>query len=135
MFVAYVAGPYRSEAVYDIEQNIQRAKRLAVELWKRGYAVICPHANSAFMDGACDDETFLEGGLELLRRSDFVVALNGWESSKGTRKELELAKSLGIPIYFEKKLAKGVKLGGRGVAKEGDGISLRGQNMYTEGKE
>ena len=107
MLVAYVAGPYRSETIYDIEQNIQRAKRLAAELWKRGHAVICPHANSAFMDGVCDDETFLEGGLELLRRSDFVVVLNGWESSEGTRKELELAKSLEIPIYFEKELTKG----------------------------
>ena len=62
MLVAYVAGPYRSETIYGIEQNIQRAKRLAAELWKRGYAVICPHANSAFMDGVCDDETFLREG-------------------------------------------------------------------------
>jgi hypothetical protein len=116
MLVAYVAGPYRSETIYDIEQNIQRAKRLAAELWKRGYAVICPHANSGFMDGVCDDETFLEGELELLRRSDFVVVLNGWEGSGGTRKELELAKSLGIPIYFEKEIAKGGMLGAKGCS-------------------
>lgn len=116
MLVAYVAGPYRSETIYGIEQNIQRAKRLAAELWKHGYAVICPHANSAFMDGVCDDETFLKGGLELLRRSDFIVILDGWENSEGTRKELELAKSLGIPIFFEKELTKGGMLSAKGCS-------------------
>lgn len=102
MKVAYVAGPYRAKTIYEITQNIERAKRLAVKLWKKGYAVICPHANSALMDGACDDAVFLDGGLELLRRSDFVVLLDGWKESAGTFKEVELAHELDIPVYHEK---------------------------------
>lgn len=100
MPVAYVAGPYRGSSIYEVEQNIQRARSLAVELWKRGYAVICPHMNSALLDGACDDKAFLEGGLELLRRSDVVVVLDNWRESKGTCTEIELANSLKIPVVF-----------------------------------
>ena len=102
MKVAYVAGPYRAKTIYETTQNIEAAKRLAVKLWKKGYAVICPHTNSALMDGACADSVFLDGGLELLRRSDFVVLLDGWKDSSGTIKEVELANELDIPVYHEK---------------------------------
>lgn len=101
MKVAYVAGPYRAKTIYGITQNIEKAKKLAVKLWKKGYAVICPHANSALMDGACDDSAFLDGGLELVRRSDFIVLVDGWKDSTGTLKEIELANELGIPVYHE----------------------------------
>ncbi len=34
--VAYVAGPYRAETVNGIVENIQRARKAAVELWRMG---------------------------------------------------------------------------------------------------
>lgn len=97
--VAYVAGPYRAETVNGIVENIQRARSVALELWRMGYVVICPHLNSALMDGAVTDEVFLEGGLELVRRSDFVVLVGNWRESEGTLAEVELALKLDIPVY------------------------------------
>jgi len=67
--------------------NVQKARAEALKWWSKGYAVICPHLNSMFMDGACHNETWINGDLELLRRSDIVVMLKGWEGSEGAKRE------------------------------------------------
>ena len=98
--VAYVAGPYRAETHAEVHANIQRARRVAEQLWAKGYAVICPHLNSAFMSGPIDEKNFLDGYLELVRRSDIVVLTTDIAgiSGTGTQKEYELARELGIPV-------------------------------------
>jgi len=100
MEVVYISGKYRADTVNGIHENIQKARDEAIRWWKRGYAVICPHLNTAFMDGACPDETWLEGDLELLRRSDIVVMLRGWKQSEGARREHEEAKALKKRIIY-----------------------------------
>ncbi len=102
MKLAYVAGPYRSPTEYGIRQNIRRASDVALELWRAGYAVICPHANTAGWGGAhgLDDQVWLDGDLEILKRCDLVVVLLGWQNSKGTVVEVKVANTEGIPVYF-----------------------------------
>ena len=56
--------------------------------------------NTAFMDGSCEDDTWLLGDLELIRRSDIVVMLEGWEKSEGARAEHEEANSQGLKIIY-----------------------------------
>lgn len=99
MLVAYVAGPYRASTTWKINQNIERAKKVALEVWKMGYVAICPHANTGLFDGEMPDKTWLDGDLELLRRSDFVVLVPGWETSEGTKIEADLSSRLGKPVY------------------------------------
>lgn len=99
MKVAYVAGPYRADTIHGVAQNIQKARNVALRLWKLGYAVICPHSNTAFFDVACPDSVWLEGNIEILKRCDLVVLVDGWENSAGTRREVEVAAAYGIPIY------------------------------------
>ncbi len=99
MKIAYIAGPYRSATVYETTRNIQRAREVAAEFWRMGYAVICPHLNSALMDGVVPDSFFLAGDREFIRRmhqGDVFVLLPGWSKSDGARAELELAHSLGL---------------------------------------
>jgi hypothetical protein len=91
MRVAYISGSYRSNSVNGIYENIQKARDVAMKYWRLGYAVICPHTNTAFMDGACPDHVWLDGDLELVRRSDIVVMLPGWQSSEGSIKEYQEA--------------------------------------------
>jgi hypothetical protein len=77
-----------------------------------GLAVLCPHANTAWMDGAQlekdpisgvakgpGDEIFLKGDLEMLRRCDGLVLVGEWEKSAGCRDEHLLSMSLGIPAW------------------------------------
>lgn len=100
MKLAYVAGPYRAKTVSGIVQNIREAEAIAIELWKMGFAVLCPHTNTALMDGAMPDETFLEGTLEMMRRCDFVVLTPRWQASRGAIEEKAEAERRGMPIYL-----------------------------------
>ena len=109
MKLAYVAGPYRAPTEWEVKRNIEAAERIAVALWQQGYAVICPHKNTAFFGGAASDEVWLTGDLEIMRRCDLVVLVPGWRSSSGTRAEVAEAQCLGIPVY-EWKEGKLVKL-------------------------
>ena len=95
--VVFISGPYRG----NIEQNIANARMAAIRLWKAGYAVICPHMNSARMDGECPDDYFLEGDLEILKRCDIIYMLKNWESSRGASAELKLAKEIGLEVVYE----------------------------------
>lgn len=96
----YIAGPYRAKTINGIYKNIQAARNAAVELAQNGYPFICPHLNSAFMDGIRDDEFWLAMGKELLARCTAVLALNGWSKSKGTKLEIARAKEISIPIFY-----------------------------------
>jgi hypothetical protein len=101
MQVAYIAGPYRAATVHGMHRNIDKAAEVALKYWKLGYAVICPHKNTAFFDGECPDNVWLNGDLELLRRSDLVVMVPGWEQSEGARVERLAAVEAGIPIIYD----------------------------------
>jgi hypothetical protein len=99
MRLVFVAGPYRARAEWDVIQNIRRAEELALKAWLLGVAVLCPHKNTAGFGGAAPDELWLEGGLEMVRRSDAVLCTSDWESSAGARAEVLLANQLGIPVF------------------------------------
>lgn len=102
MRVAYIAGPYRSkEGVWGIVNNIRAAETIALKYWRLGYAVICPHKNTALFDNAAPDDIWLAGDIEILKRCDVVVAMTTWEASSGARAEIELAKQLGIEIIYD----------------------------------
>ncbi|NLH50278.1 MAG: DUF4406 domain-containing protein, partial [Myxococcales bacterium] len=83
MKLAYVAGRYRGRTHNEIMENIQAARCVSVRLWELGYAVICPHTNSAFMSGVASEDAFLRGGIEMLRRCDLLVLVEGWQTSEG----------------------------------------------------
>jgi len=103
MKIAYIAGPYRSKTEWDLVQNIRCAEAVAIKYWMLGYATICPHKNTAHLGGVngIDDSVWLEGDLEMLRRSDVVVMLPTWKNSQGATAELELAQKLGKEVIFE----------------------------------
>ena len=100
MKVAYIAGPYRGKTLLDIHRNINRAEYAALKYWEYGYAVICPHKNTAYFDGQASDAVWLDGDLELLARSDVVVMLPNWAKSTGAKAEHKRAQELGKEIHY-----------------------------------
>jgi hypothetical protein len=97
--VIYVAGPYQGKTYSEQRINIAHAMKVAELLWLRGWVVICPHANTAWMDG--ERQMFLDGDLEILSRCDAIFMLKGWRESEGAKAELDLAKRLGLEISYE----------------------------------
>lgn len=103
--IVYIAGPYRAVGgagdQNGVHENIERARAAAVAVWQMGATALCPHLNSANMDGACADWRFLDGGLELLAKCDAVYCFDDKKWSKGTQREIREAVKLHIPVFFD----------------------------------
>jgi hypothetical protein len=99
--VIYVAGPYRAPTAHGVFTNILKAREAALVVWKMGAVAICPHCNAGLFDGEAPDEVWLAGDLELLRRSDAVLMLDGWNASSGASAEHQLATDMGLPIFYD----------------------------------
>jgi hypothetical protein len=95
----YVSGKYSG----DIDANIETAMVIAAELWIKGHAVICPHANTAHFERrglSLTYEDYIAGDLNMISRCDGLVMIPDWENSKGAVIEKDYAESLNIPIWF-----------------------------------
>ena len=101
MEVIYVAGPYRAETEWELEQNIRDAEDATVRLVRAGYAVVCPHKNTAHLGGAAPDEVWLKMYLAILERCDSLYLLKKWRRSTGTVREWKRALAKGLKIYEE----------------------------------
>lgn len=105
MKLIYIAGKYTDETHSKIDDNIRLAEKAAVALWKKGWAVITPHLNTAHFERYEDDslgyKTWINGYLEILRKCEAVFMLDGWEDSKGARKEQLLAFRICKEIYYQ----------------------------------
>lgn len=112
MRVVYLAGPYRAKTIFGVLWNIRKARRVAIKLWKWGYAVICPHANTALFphEGKIN---YIKGDLEIILRMreghDYMIMLPGWQKSEGAKAELERAHNISLKVYeweYDKDLLK-----------------------------
>ena len=83
MKLLYIAAPYKAKTIVNLQQNIHEAKLMAMYYWNKGYAVICPHLNSANFDGLCEDKIFLQGTMLMLSKCDAIAMHPNWEQSSG----------------------------------------------------
>ena len=98
MKVVYIAGPYRAPTAWGIAQNVRAAEEVGLECALLGAMPLIPHTISAHMHGELDEQFWIEGTLELLRRCDAVVLVPGWTGSEGTRGEIAEATRLALPV-------------------------------------
>ena len=104
-YIAYVIGPIRSKWRIVRWLNINSARLTAIKLWSAGFAVICPHMNSACMRHKVDEDRFIEGDLVLIEKCDFAVVVGKWENSVGSLAEIKLCRRLNMPVYHSVKEA------------------------------
>jgi len=96
----YVSGPYSGKTPRDVQMNVDRAIAIACDLIRRGHSPYVPHLMHQFYlhpDGDFDYEKFMWLGMEYLKKCDalFLIA-----SSPGADRELRLARTLGLKIYY-----------------------------------
>lgn len=99
MKIVYVAGPFRGATAWNINVNVLDAERWGLDLARLGAMPLVPHLLGQHMHGQCNEEFWLEGVMELLRRSDGVLLITGWEASSGARAEKLEAERLGLAVF------------------------------------
>jgi len=105
MKTVYIAGPFTAPTPWLIENNVRRAEELSLKVCALGNVVaLCPHTMYRFFYGMETANYWYEATLELLRRCDAIIMLNGWEQSTGAVGEHTEAIELSIPIFTEDQL-------------------------------
>ena len=106
MKLIYVAGAYTGKSYSEIDDNIRKAEAVSIMLFKKGWNVFTPHKNTAHYEiyeevAGLTYHTWIETTKDMLRRCDCIIMMRDWENSNGSVGELEIAKKMGIPIYYE----------------------------------
>jgi hypothetical protein len=108
----YIAGPFRAEIPWEIEQNIRCAEAHGLLVARLGGIPVIMHPMYRFFDKALPDAFWLEAGKALLRTCAAVavcVDVDRAQYSSGTTGEIEEAVKLGLPFFY--------KAGGTGLEK------------------
>lgn len=105
MLRVYLAGKYSDNNVLDVLKNIGRGEYYSSKLFMAGFAPFCPWHDKDYVLRNWDKEftvpMFYDYSMAWLKVSDCVVVLSGYETSKGTIAEIEMAKELKIPVYYD----------------------------------
>lgn len=107
----YIAGPYSADNVISVLENIRKGIRASSEVLLAGFAPFCPWLDFMYSlvlrEGEqISVETYYAYSLKWLEVSDAVFVLPGWESSRGTRREIGAALALDIPVFYDLELLK-----------------------------
>lgn len=100
--IIYVAGKYRDTSAKLVNANIMIARKVSIEVWKKGHVALCPHLNTMNfeVDGEIEDVKILDGDKRIVERCDGLLMLPNWTDSDGAKLEKAHAESLGMPIWY-----------------------------------
>ncbi len=99
--IAYIAGALNDASCAYI-QNVRNMILWADKIRALGYAVFIPGID-LLCGIACSGwkyDDYFNNSQPFLAKADIVFVCPGWENSKGTKRELETAASLGVPVYY-----------------------------------
>lgn len=102
----YLSSPYTHPDPAVREARFKAANKAAAQLMLAGHAVFAPISHSHPIDlefGAPQSGAFWKAqDIPLLRHAARMVVLQlpGWHESKGIAWEIEMARSLNIPVEF-----------------------------------
>jgi hypothetical protein len=97
--VVYVAGPFGAPTPWGVELNVRLAEEVALKVALVGHYPLCPHAMYRNYDGTRPYEFWIAATLELLKRCDSVLLVDGWERSRGAIGERDYAIAHGMPVH------------------------------------
>lgn len=104
----YIAGPYFGDGTKEIiEKNIRTAEKYQIALANQRIGFFCSHNHTEhFQEKAKAPEGFYyDLDFHILKNTaDAILAIQGWENSRGARKEVEWAKQNNIPIFYLKSI-------------------------------
>ena len=104
----YIAGPYSADNITDCLENMRNGMRMGAKVLLAGYAPWVPwhdfHHHLMLRDSeSLSIDDYYKFSIEWLKVSDYMLVLPGWENSKGTLAEIEIAEKHRIPVYHSLK--------------------------------
>lgn len=101
MMRIYVAGKLTANTV-DYIKNIREMTIESVKLMKEGFSVFVPGWDfiSVLVTGEFEVKDLFNNSEEWLKVSEAVYVCDNWRTSKGTKKEIKIAKKNKIPLFY-----------------------------------
>jgi hypothetical protein len=102
----YVAGKISDPDPLQVFKNLSLGIEVSSVLVRMGYAVFSPFIDFQLFLHVRNNEHQItlqmiqDSSLAWLVKSDAMLVLPNYKTSKGTLKEIEIAKFYGIPIYY-----------------------------------
>lgn len=103
----YVCGAYSADNVITVLDNMREGMRLATRILYAGFSPFCPWADHHFQlmlrgNERLTVEDYYRYSLAWLEVSDALVVGDwpGCDKSVGTKKEIQMARNLGIQIFY-----------------------------------
>lgn len=88
--IVFLSGPMSGI----LDHNYPAFARVADTLRRAGFTVLSPHE----IPPKADWSGYMRASLRLLLESDLIVLLPGWEVSRGARRELDVARDVGLDV-------------------------------------
>ena len=101
MKLIYIAGKLNDTAVEYIK-NLHNMIRTANYVRKLGFSVYIPCLDilSGLVEGDMEYHDYFSNNMPWLAQADAILVLPNWETSIGTKTEIEYAEKLNIPVYY-----------------------------------
>jgi hypothetical protein len=101
----YVAGSYNGPNVIQVLDNMRIGMRASLDVLRSGFAPFCPWFDFHFQLMLGPGETlriedYYNYSIAWLKASDAIYVCNYREDSVGTKKEIEVAEQMSIPVYY-----------------------------------
>ena len=93
---AYISGPITGTDDYK-----SRFEKAEYDVFRSGFYAINPVKVAMTLPSSFDREKYLEVDFKLLKLSDAIYLLKGWEKSEGAKAELEYALRNNMHIMLE----------------------------------
>ena len=110
MKIVFISGPLTTG--WDTKDRdfillrIKEAEKYQIALVNAGVGCFCAHTHTSFhheKGGTAPEDYYYVLDFEFLKRtSDAVLAMPGWEKSKGAKKEVEWAIKNKLPVFYPK---------------------------------
>jgi len=99
--LVYIAGALR-DTVPGYIQNLHRMITWGEKVRRAGFYIVIPGLDilQGLIMGDMEFPDYFENSWGVIKRCDAVFVTPKYEKSKGTKKEILYAKSLGIPVFF-----------------------------------
>jgi hypothetical protein len=104
MKIIFIGGPFRGDGNVETKKNnIEIARKFVHIFIENGIPFYSPHLNidqEMILFPIEKDPLAYELNGEFLKKCDALAVLPGWETSIGTKQEIENAKKYNIPIFY-----------------------------------